>query len=372
MLRDMHYEGVYALARSAGMKPAVAGTIATASQYVDDAFDDAPFDLTQGGERQGAILPTMTSHRALDYRNAIASDQWQVWLPFHFLPGNEGTTYEERLTCRNNSSRPVRRNGRKSPANRIIEFAMSHAGKPWGPHMAGVVAHVYADTFAHYGFIGRGTPSNRVDNGSLKVRIEKPSIREYVLAKKDLFLARNAGRLAEFVPVAHGSVATYPDRPYLQWKVRFEDGRKMPVAGQWRDNRADYLLASEYLAAFFRRLAGECPTYVAAAGGVAWDGIRDAVAEVIAFEGKMDERGCRWRKAAMAGKLFHVSRAESRAGGIPDYELGEWESDRIRERVAGGADPKRLDGVLFFHAAALLRRFIHDELLGGLGLITQV
>jgi hypothetical protein len=25
MLRDMHYEGVYALARSAGMKPAVAG-----------------------------------------------------------------------------------------------------------------------------------------------------------------------------------------------------------------------------------------------------------------------------------------------------------------------------------------------------------
>ena len=36
---DMHYYGVYAMARLAGLRPKAAGTIATASQYVDDAGD---------------------------------------------------------------------------------------------------------------------------------------------------------------------------------------------------------------------------------------------------------------------------------------------------------------------------------------------
>ncbi len=36
---DMHYYGVYAIARLAGLRPKAAGTIATASQYVDDAVE---------------------------------------------------------------------------------------------------------------------------------------------------------------------------------------------------------------------------------------------------------------------------------------------------------------------------------------------
>jgi len=34
---DMHYYGVYAIARLAGLRPEAARMIATASQYVDDA-----------------------------------------------------------------------------------------------------------------------------------------------------------------------------------------------------------------------------------------------------------------------------------------------------------------------------------------------
>jgi len=36
---DMHYYGVYAIARLAGLRPEAARTIATASQYVDDAVE---------------------------------------------------------------------------------------------------------------------------------------------------------------------------------------------------------------------------------------------------------------------------------------------------------------------------------------------
>ena len=36
---DMHYYGVYVLARLAGLKPDAAKIIATASQYVDEAVE---------------------------------------------------------------------------------------------------------------------------------------------------------------------------------------------------------------------------------------------------------------------------------------------------------------------------------------------
>ena len=40
MQKDMHFYGVYAMARAAGIKPDSAYTIAYASQFVDDALED--------------------------------------------------------------------------------------------------------------------------------------------------------------------------------------------------------------------------------------------------------------------------------------------------------------------------------------------
>lgn len=48
MQQDIHFYGVYALARSAGLKDSTAKTIA--------------------------------------YQYAIPNDQWNVWAPFHFPP----------------------------------------------------------------------------------------------------------------------------------------------------------------------------------------------------------------------------------------------------------------------------------------------
>jgi hypothetical protein len=41
---DMHYYGVYALARLAGLKPEAARIIATASEYMDDSVGSDTLD----------------------------------------------------------------------------------------------------------------------------------------------------------------------------------------------------------------------------------------------------------------------------------------------------------------------------------------
>jgi len=43
-----------------------------------------------------------------------------------------------------------------------------------------------------------------------------------------------------------------------------------------------------------------------------------------------------------------------------------------RSAWPAGADPKKLDGAIFFHSAAVLRLFIHAEPPGGPGVITRV
>jgi hypothetical protein len=60
---DMHFYGVYALARCAGIKPETARTIAYASQFVDDAVHAEPKILEN---EKVAILPALTSHQPLD------------------------------------------------------------------------------------------------------------------------------------------------------------------------------------------------------------------------------------------------------------------------------------------------------------------
>ena len=94
---DMHFYGIYALARAAGIKPDSAHTIAYASQFVDDALDGEVNVL----KNHKAVFPIITSHKPMDYQNAMFRDQWKVWVPFHFLPGNlkNGRSFYEKMQC---------------------------------------------------------------------------------------------------------------------------------------------------------------------------------------------------------------------------------------------------------------------------------
>ena len=198
MQLDMHYHGTYAMARAAGLGPEAARIIATSAQFVDDnkAQDHAVF---RDGSR---IDKEATAHHLLDLANLDDHDQRRVWVPFHFIPGKVGTTYTERLKCRMDS--PI--------VQEMRDHHLTLSDRAFSLHLPGIAAHVYADTFAHYGFSGVGSRGNKVDNGSFRFHEEvdgtdetvaslSPDMRGYITGKAERFFAshgEHGGLLANF------------------------------------------------------------------------------------------------------------------------------------------------------------------------------
>lgn len=298
---DMHFYAVYAIARAAGINAETAKIIAHASQFVDDAIDDGAVVLS--GEK--AILPTMTSHRPLDYGNAIPGDQWKVWVPFHFLPGNEpeSGSFIERMICRKDSG----------PARRMLKNALDEKNRDFWPHLIGITAHVYADTFSHFGFIGLSHPRNKVKSESIRAATtHSSSILQYIQAKFEDFKTRFESEFAEIIPVGHGAVATYPDRPYLRWKFEYETGDPAYRRGRHdpgdtdRDNVVHFLDGCKGLYDFFNDFAQLNPDIQDFIGPRAWDRIVTHVETILRKEGTKDERIRTWKEAIASGLFCHV------------------------------------------------------------------
>lgn len=146
---DMHYHGTYALARAAGMHRDKARIVATAAQFVDDNAHKGSLELKDGAR----IDSQATAHHAVDLKNIDPVDQRLVWIPFHFLPGNQGNDYTQRLTCSMESD---------IATETIRNNCKSAAETAFGLELLGVTAHVYEDTFSHYGFSGIGSRRKRV------------------------------------------------------------------------------------------------------------------------------------------------------------------------------------------------------------------
>lgn len=124
MQLDMHYYGVFALARAAGLKKEHAETIATASQFVDDNVKKEVIEFQDAAR----FSIEVTGHHAMNIKNIDLDDQRQVWVPFHFLPGNEGESYTERLICRKNSK----------IAQEMVESYLQMSDKPFIVELIGI------------------------------------------------------------------------------------------------------------------------------------------------------------------------------------------------------------------------------------------
>ena len=231
MQTDMHYYGTYAMARAAGLSEEDCYRVAYSAQFVDDnaAGECIEFD-------DGARIDTeATAHHPVDLKNVgqfDPEDQRKVWVPFHFLPGNVGAEYSERLRCVKDSP----------AAQEMIQNHADHVGKEFGLYLLGIAAHVYADTFSHYGFSGISSAVNKVHQDSIELRDIDAPIREYIEGKAVRFFEKEAARIDEnpfkqlykFIlrqfdllqadlaelggALGHGPVATYPDRPFLTWQ----------------------------------------------------------------------------------------------------------------------------------------------------------
>lgn len=355
MQKDMHFYGVYSLARAAGVKQQSASVIAYASQYVDDAMEDREIIL-----KNSAILPTMTSHKPLDYQNTLPGDQWNVWVPFHFLPGNDASakTFAERMICCKDSS----------PAQQMMQWAIEMKGKPYAPHLAGIAAHVYADTFSHHGFMGLSSSWNKVKNETLDLECEDESIREYLGNRFEQFKMRVVGSLAETVPVGHGSVGTFPDRPYLRWNFDYENHSDSPNRKNvQRNNLEDYVEASEKMFGFFKKFAVNNPVH---ADGTdrKWSDLKDPVLKILKIEKPEDDRIDAWIKNIRNKALFDPVEDDLHVS----YSEKAWRPAMIACLAGSCSDPTLSDPCLFIKASNLFREFVLTELLPDQGLLTRV
>jgi hypothetical protein len=238
---DFHHTVTYIVARLAGFKKVDATIIAHSAQYVDDATNSGEIKF----QNKAMYNRISSAHKMLDYRNADELANHRVWIPFHFLPSNEGlkagqnpdANFVDKIVCKPDSF----------VAKDMIEYCINDIDKDYGLHRLGVTMHVYADTWAHQNFAGINDDINRATklvatkiNGKKNndARIKWEDKMKNFFGK--LFDEAKGDLVGDLFPLGHGSVLSYPDKPYLKWEYIKNDGTKYK-----RKNADEFMKAVE-------------------------------------------------------------------------------------------------------------------------------
>ncbi|HCI13767.1 MAG TPA: hypothetical protein DFK12_07350 [Gallionellaceae bacterium] len=337
----MHYYGTYAMACAAGILPAASQVIATSAQYVDDS------DVFQEKLDDGMYIEAAaTAHHPIDKNNVDHVDQCKIWVPFHFLPGNQGDTLTERLICRMDS--PL--------AREMVDHNLTFADSGFALELMGITAHVYADTFSHYGFSGISSPLNKVEADSIQLNAKDPKTLQYIINKfsdfKDKYIA---GNIADLVALGHGSVGTYPDRPYLNWNFKYEDGRTSGT----RENKQTFLEACRQLHRVFTEFVQKKPEFLVKDMRREFDDIEKRISKILATEGDMGTRINAWQRAVTGGHLFDNPEKNK----IPEYDNASFDADRKLLPTFKRDAVESASIFQFLNAAKTHRNFVLDVLL---------
>ncbi|MCP4344614.1 MAG: hypothetical protein GY795_03685 [Desulfobacterales bacterium] len=348
---DMHYYGTYTMARAAGLNKEASTIIATASQFVDDNAHKDSVEFDDGSR----IDAEATAHHSVDIHNVMPDDQRRIWVPFHFLPGMKGSVYLERLACQKNS--PI--------AQDMIKHSLWHSDAVFFLELMGVAAHVYADTFSHFGFSGVSSTYNAIINDSIELMELETHVKEHLDKKTKSFSKKFnpfddiASWFAEKATGAlgHGAVLTYPDRPYLKWSYVYEHTKEKVV----RNNQDTFLEYCEEIYKIFKEVADLKPEYKEES--VEFSDIRDTVKEILSVQAVKEDRIAKWRKNVIDGKLF-----ESGGDDIPRYDGWNDDFDRLDD-MSNSEVALKSNVFRFFQAAAMHRTFVLRKLLPTHGLV---
>lgn len=389
MQRDMHYYATYSIARSAGLKPKDARTLAYAAEYVDDAIWGSGVEHPDGG----FIYEIATAHhpnQALkSYILHGKTGQRQMWIPFHFYPGNEGDTISERLLCRKNSCL----------ANEMFDNHLAQVDQPYTLHLMGIASHVYCDTFSHYGFSGMSSRENKVDQSTFKFYVNgkeqkndsdlEDHLKKFFKKYKKEFNRRNwrckrqglVGSIAEKFPamaglfssmttgaLGHGPAGVCPDLPFLEWSFHYEKGNRFSGI---RNNPKTYF---EACAELHKKLNNFAKNYYQdeSLNSHLFSKIQDTVKALVSYrssvEGGATERAEQWKQAVNENKLFNKSEKE-----YLEYDLKEWElqNTKVFPQLEHSSEAKDLDIYKFYQAAAYHRYYTLKQLLPKYGLIVN-
>jgi hypothetical protein len=238
---DFHHATTYVLARLAGFTKSDAEIIAYASQYVDDATSSG----TVYFDNNALYHRISTAHKILDLRNLRALANHQVWIPFHFLPGNGGKgmgknpegSFIDKIICTPNSF----------IARKMINETIIQQDRLYGLHRLGVAMHVYADTWSHQGFAGVLHSVNEVEGA-------KENGNSGVFESGLMEIIRDV--LDDTIPpLGHARATVFPDIPFLSWEYINGRGEKTR-----RDNTDIFCQAVEYMFRIMKRFLAKDPS----------------------------------------------------------------------------------------------------------------
>jgi len=204
---DFHHAATYVVARLAGFNASEASIISYSSQYVDDAVDDSVIKFSNGAK----FSRISTAHKMIDLNNVRDAENQRVWVPFHFLPGNNGLKADQKfvgrfikkLVCKPDSF----------VAEDMIAKCIDDSEKPYALHRLGIAAHVLADTFSHQEFAGVSHDVNDV----LKLDDGDDGKLDWLY---DFFDKIKSSLINKALPLGHGAVLACPDLPYLRWNYQ--------------------------------------------------------------------------------------------------------------------------------------------------------
>lgn len=313
---DFHHAVTYVVARLSGFGHAKAEIIAHSAQYVDDATNDGLIRF----DNQAMFQRIASAHKMIDYKNIQKLANHQVWIPFHFLPGNEGlpagqnpdADFRHKIVCRPNSF----------VAQEMVRACINDQHKPNALHRLGITMHVFADTWAHQGFAGINDKINLVRDVLDENNQPDPSLLEQV---KNYFLDRFDEAQSQFVggllPLGHGAALSYPDRPYLKWHYTNGEGAHVE-----RDNPKDFITAADEMCKAMRRFQlGDADANVAGLSPSSRDQLDTMMRNTVEESG--DKRHQTWLKAIANGEFgFPEEKLHYVAKGV-----GSWKYQAIKD-----------------------------------------
>jgi len=353
---DFHHAVVYVIARWAGFAHRQADIIAYSSQYVDDATNSGTilFD-------NGAMYTRYSSaHKTLDYRNFSDLENHHVWIPFHFLPANGGKpagdnpngTFIRKIVCRPDSK----------VARQMIEACIADRHKSYGLHRLGVTLHVCADTWSHQDFAG---VCHQVNHITLLDDGDEPD-EGFLDRLKDFFgdmLDRATNTfLGDVLPLGHGAALNCPDIPFLEWRFKDCDGKKVT-----RRNAEIYARAAHEMCKVMQRFqAGTCDANVPGLSVAQRDQISGLLMQITDKNGY--ERHKEWIKRIAKGEFgfpsVKLEYKEKGKGSWKHQALGTTRKKDRKDEVFPYSPSFLTSDWKMFHDALMAHRFsvIYDIL----------
>lgn len=310
MQLDMHYYSVFYLSLAAGFEPEDAYIIAYSSQYVDDARENQPIQLTDENREVKTLDPICTQHMSLQAFSETISDK--VYFPFHFIPIGKGDSPDERVI-----TRPFEE-------NQLHLETFMKARSTHDLYRLGIGLHALADSYSHQYFSGEWSTVNEVRR--MRCVLRRRVMPSNVIQSLFIVIWEYLKRFGQWVlsccapEIGHIKAYKVPDYPHAVW--RFKDYNNHPIKRSNPDsfNRCGMVM--------YKHLKRACRRGVSPLNEME---VKKVIQKAVYTTGSMKNRVEYWEKAIL--NLVDNSEFEKDVKKHLEYDPIEWKQMAIAEDI---------------------------------------